>query len=271
MYRLVGGEKLAWHGRYHAHGKGEFEFHFFLEGQGSFLINRTRYALDSGTLLLARPHEFHSILPEALARPLSYYAVLFQAELDRTEDNEALRLLASDGVGARGLKRLEKRDRFLFEELHRLFFISDQDGRLAASYQLLSLIYRWYGRRQDDRSMVVEGNPHVEKSLRLMERSVREKLVVEDLANAVGVSAEHLIRIFHRQLGISPLQYFARLKAEAASALLVDSALSVGAVAELFGYENQFHFSKVFKKCTGLAPQAYRRVYAEARVIKEAQ
>ena len=93
VYKLNKGEKLAYHGRYHAHGNDEFEVHFFLNGEGSFLSNSAKLAITANSLFLSGPHEFHSILPEQVTRPLTYYAVLFS--LSRTEDSELYLLLTS--------------------------------------------------------------------------------------------------------------------------------------------------------------------------------
>ena len=266
LYRLVGGEKLTWHGRYHAHGAEEYEFHYFIEGQGSFLSNRTRMALEGGRLFLTRPREFHSILPEAVSRPITYYAVLFEPEMGSDEDAAALSLLECEGAQAERTaatpRILDARDRFLFEELHRLSRAPDESGKRAASYQLLSLIYRWYGRHDAAAAATSVRTEYTEKALALMSRALREKLGMEGLAAKLGLSEEHFIRLFRAELGMPPFQYYTRLKIEAASGLLTGSNLSVGKVAEYFGFENQFHFARVFKKCTGLSPTEYRRTYA---------
>lgn len=263
VYRLVGGEKLAWHGRYHAHSPGEYEFHYFLEGSGAFLSNRARLALEPGILLLTRSREFHSILPEAVSRPITYYAVLFEAEIDSDEDAEALGLLETAATEGASPRVLDPRDRFLFEELHRLFRVENENLRRAASYQLLSLIYRWYGRREGGLPRPVARNEHVEKALSLMARSLREKLGMDDLSDRLGLSEEHFIRIFRGELGMTPFQYYSRLKVEAASGLLMSTRLSIGEVSEYFGFENPFHFSRVFRKCTGLSPGEYRKAYVQ--------
>lgn len=263
VYRLVGGDRLAWHGRYHAHGPKEYEFHYFLEGQGVFLSNRSRQAIEGGRLFLTRPREFHSILTQALSRPITYYAVLFEGEEGDGGDETALRLLDRSTEAAPRFRPLEPRARFLFEELHRLSRLGDEAGRRASSYQLLSLIHRWYGCHELGPSPEATASVHVEKALSFMERSVREKLSVENLAGKLGLSEEHFIRIFRKELGMTPFQYYTRLKVEAASGLLASTRLSVGDISDHFGFENPFHFSKVFKKCTGLSPAAYRRAYVQ--------
>jgi len=249
VYRLIGGNKLALHGRHHSHEHG-YEIHFFLEGSGTFLLNQSKYTIDGNRLFLTSPGEYHSILPEAIKSPVSYYAILFEPELPG--DLETLSLLGRSGKRHFGTGAQE---RFLIEELYRL------RGKMhirAAEHLLLSLLYRWYDEIPHDPASS-ESSAHVKRALAIMEKSIKEKLSTDTLSEKLGISKEHFIRIFRGELGIPPLQYFTRLKIEAAGALLSDSNLKVGAVAEYFGFDSPFHFSRVFKKSTGLSPKEYRR------------
>jgi AraC-like DNA-binding protein len=60
-----------------------------------------------------------------------------------------------------------------------------------------------------------------------------------------------------------PHQYFLRLKIEGASGMLISTTNPIAEIAEKFGFESPFHFSRVFKQYTGLAPHHYRKAYVQ--------
>ncbi len=288
VYRLSGGDRLSWHGRYHAHGPSEFEIHFFLEGRGSFLCNRTRYPVSAGQLFLTGPREFHSIVPEAISSPLSWYAVLFSFgdNLDSSIGSEGSGVSDSRLSGELGAALSERHTvlsidnnfRFQFEDLLQMARSSDPSLHEASRHLLSSFLFRWFGKRaspasgtSDVSSASGENFPesgknnrlHVEKALAIMEKEIRENIKVEDIAWRIGLSDEHFIRVFAREMRMTPHQYFTRLKVEGASGLLMSTDKSVGEISSWFGFENQFHFSRIFKKCTGMAPVLYRRTYLQ--------
>jgi len=115
VYRLVGGDRLSWHGRYHTHGSNDYEFHIFLEGSGAFLLNRTRYRIEGNRLFLTRPREFHSILPEALEKPISYYAFLFEIDPDIPQDQKAMELIQMKEQQQQKGITIEGRSRFYWK------------------------------------------------------------------------------------------------------------------------------------------------------------
>lgn len=264
VYRLAGGERLAYHGRYHSHGSNEFEIHYFIEGEGSFLSNKAQFSIKSNSLFLSGPHEFHSILPQQITKPLTYYAVLFS--LDEGRDASIYQLLTETLETRKQTTALDAMTRFAFEEFLRLSLSGQEGLRIAADYLLASYLYRWYTPSllpSTQTSQKTErARPYIKKSIALMNANVRKNCQIEDIAYKTGLSTEHFIRIFKEEMKMTPYQYFIRLKAQEASAVLISTQRSIAQISEDLGFENQFHFSRVFKKCTGLTPSAYRRCYA---------
>ncbi len=261
-YRIATGDRMAWHSRYHAHGEGEYELHYFFEGAGSFLNHRSKFPIRSESLFLTGPHEFHSIIPDAQhiqKQPITYYALLFAVD----PEEELQSVLNTVLSGSRNPLILNSRYHFIFETIHQLGGAPSLFHKKAAVHQLMSFLYTVYGKEQETIPLSRGGFHHVQKALEVMRRGTRKKLTVESIAQRVGISKEYLIRLFQQHLHISPLQYAIRLRIEAASGYLISSDKTIGEIALMFGFENQFHFSRVFKKCTGLSPSLYRRYYVQ--------
>lgn len=273
VYHLVEHERVAWHGRYHAHGYNEYEMHFFLDGHGTFLCGKTRYHIAPEKFFITAPGEFHSIIPDMTARPITYYAVLFSCS---ESDVVPLRLLCevfekkAQGLSVSSVFRLQ------CEEITKLFKLGDEAFAKSAEFALLSLLFQIYRhaglscvdscdqlRVAQDEKKHPTGHTHVSRALHVMQKNVRKNLGVDEIARLLALSTEHFIRTFRGEIKLTPYQYMLRLKIEGASGLLISTTKSVGEIADWFGFENQFHFSRCFKKCTGVSPLEYRKTYLQ--------
>ena len=71
------------------------------------------------------------------------------------------------------------------------------------------------------------------------------------------VTPNHLSTVFCRETGKSFREYLALVRVEAAKRLLAGSSLRIREVGEMVGYVNIEHFSRVFKKLTGVPPHLF--------------
>ncbi|MBA3708978.1 MAG: helix-turn-helix transcriptional regulator [Planctomycetes bacterium] len=85
-----------------------------------------------------------------------------------------------------------------------------------------------------------------------------EQISLDELAEAAGVSRAHLARIFRAHLGATPVESMRILRLDRAAALLVRTNLAINVIAEQTGFENAFHFSRVFRQQYGHSPRAMR-------------
>ena len=68
----------------------------------------------------------------------------------------------------------------------------------------------------------------------------------------------YFIKKFKALTGASPRRYLTLARVENAKTLLLNTDLSIAAVAKACGYTDQLYFSRVFKSATGQPPTAYR-------------
>jgi two-component system response regulator YesN len=100
----------------------------------------------------------------------------------------------------------------------------------------------------------------VERAQRLIRGSFSDAdLHLEGLSAVLGVTPNHLSACFTRESGRSFREYVAFVRVEAAKRLLAGSPLKVWEVAEKVGFASVEHFSRVFKKLTGIAPHLFTR------------
>lgn len=86
-----------------------------------------------------------------------------------------------------------------------------------------------------------------------------EKVKLKDLARKFGIHPNYLTRMFHTKYGISPKQYLTSLRLYRACKLLTTTDLSIAIIASSLGFDDQFIFSKIFKKEYDMSPSVYRK------------
>lgn len=100
-------------------------------------------------------------------------------------------------------------------------------------------------------------DPRLEQLCRVLQAAGAVPPEVGLLALQLGVSREHLYRLFRKALGLSPGAY-ARLARIAQAKQLLGEGRPPAEAAALCGFADQAHFSRWFRRCLGVTPRAYR-------------
>lgn len=88
---------------------------------------------------------------------------------------------------------------------------------------------------------------------------IYETVSVADLAEHLSLSPSRTSHVVNQLFKMSVPKLFNSLKLQQAAYLLIESGISVGEVAEKFGYTDQNYFSRVFHKKYGVSPIVYRQ------------
>ena len=99
----------------------------------------------------------------------------------------------------------------------------------------------------------------IDHTLSFLHDHVSEKLSLDDMVQHSGLSKSHFIRLFNEQTGHSPMDYFIQLKMQQACMQLAYRQDSIGQIGVGLGYEDQYYFSRAFRKVIGMSPTQYRQ------------
>ena len=99
------------------------------------------------------------------------------------------------------------------------------------------------------------------RSLEYMNARGKSKFRLAEICADIGTSTSRFIQLFKNSVSsISPHLYYNRLIVSKAQRLLVTGDLSVKEVAYELGFQNESHFCKVFRTCTGVTPGNFRQL-----------
>jgi transcriptional regulator GlxA family with amidase domain len=101
----------------------------------------------------------------------------------------------------------------------------------------------------------------VKKAQEYIEQNIEEKIVVDELADAVAVGRRSFERRFRQATSNSVLEYVQRVKMEAAKRSFENSRKNISEVMFEVGYNDTKAFRSTFRKITGLTPIEYRNKY----------
>lgn len=102
----------------------------------------------------------------------------------------------------------------------------------------------------------------IQKAMAYLCAHYRERIGLEQVAIAAGLSISRLVHLFSEQAGLSPMQYLEKHRIEMARQRLIVTTEPVSAVAEWVGYESPSYFTKVFRQATGYSPRDFRKNHA---------
>lgn len=252
----------------------DYELLFIKEGHVKITIEEENYEGRAGDIFLFKPRQKHSIkiIGEVPFRqPHLHFDLIYQEDSPQVKvsfkaykhmtgeerryfrENELLELP----------NKLSVRNLGYFEEM--LFEIIEEFQDRMPLYEinikglfikLWTYILREYHYGNDE---VINCRMDELKHIREYIRShAEEELSLELLAENFHISKYHLIRLFKKTFGDTPMHYHSLLRIEKAKEKIQFTNLCLMDIATTVGFENINTFSRAFRKIEGVPPSFYR-------------
>jgi len=145
-----------------------------------------------------------------------------------------------------------------------LHFVSEASSREIALAVSEQFIHPQIRHQEDQQRIEMHArygiaSPKLVQIIARMEGSIEHPLEVRQIAQAVGISARQMERLFREQIGHSPRSFYRKIRLEAARTLLRQSIQSILNVALQCGFSSTSHFCHAYKRAFGVAPTDERR------------
>jgi AraC family transcriptional regulator len=102
----------------------------------------------------------------------------------------------------------------------------------------------------------------LQRVLDYIESRLGEELTLAELAGIACLSPFHFSRCFKRAVGVGPQRYVARRRVERAREMIRRTDEPLAPIAHTLGFADQSHFTKAFRRETGLTPARFRAAAA---------
>lgn len=148
-------------------------------------------------------------------------------------------------------------------ELKRELEFAGSDGQLYAESMATALATHLM-RRYATREAIIKSYsgglpPHkLRTGIAYIQDHLDQRLSLGEMAAAVQMSPHYFASLFKQSIGIAPYQYVTQCRIERAKQLLTRPELSIVEVCHQVGFQNQSHFTKVFREHTNVTPKIYR-------------
>lgn len=98
--------------------------------------------------------------------------------------------------------------------------------------------------------------------------NITKKIEIDTLSKITSWKKHHFIRVFTKQLGITPYQYILNKKIELSKSLICQTRLPINEIAYDLGFHNYSNFVCIFKKFCKNTPENYRKAMYEKNKIQ---
>jgi AraC-like DNA-binding protein len=259
------------------HAHNFFELVYIVAGTGKQVINQTEVDYQTGHLFLLAPDDLHSF---NIDTPTRFFFIRFNPvyihsdarHKDLVRQLEALLRNAGCEPGNIIKKPADIR---LVQSIMEAIIAEYADNGLYHTELTRLLIYTLL--LVIARNIVLPVTTAIDESsdqkiadiLRYIQTNIHdpEKLRIERVSAHFGISETYLGRYFRKHAGESYQQYISQYKFKLIENRLLHGNMRINEIADEFGFTDNSHFNRMFKKYKGMNPSEFRKE-AYSRVVR---
>ena len=229
------------------YAKDLFVFEYIVKGTGTVIVEGQEYTASAGDIYIITGDTNHQYFSSA-KNP--WEKIFFN-----TKGAVVSSLLTAYGIQDTVLIK----DCDLHSEFLRIYEICCEDkGQQEIVEKCALLIHEIISKIHEHTKPL---SSHSQEGLvlkRFLDENIRRNITIEELGDQIYRSRDYTIKLFKKEFKETPYNYLLKQKIEVAKNQLKNTTQSIKQIAVNVGYNDQHHFSNLFKKHTGVYPKEYR-------------
>ncbi|MBC5626926.1 helix-turn-helix transcriptional regulator [Clostridium sp. NSJ-49] len=251
-----------WHSTLHMHPFTEI--FFITSGQGTFQIGDEVVSVKESDLILINPNCSHTERSVSSSNPLEYIVFAINnlaigiSPSTLNEDN------SKDSLNTYKILNFNKKKSEILYNLNTLIKELEEKNlnyELACK-SILTLFLIQVMRNTSSDIFITENfekvNIECMKIKNYIDSHYSENITLDFLSNLTYVNKFHLVHLFTKEMGISPINYLINKRIDESKNLLITTNYSIRDISSIVGFSNSSYFSQMFKKIAGISPKDFR-------------
>ncbi len=231
----------------------EYQVVYITSGKGWFVNDLSgKHNIKAGDIFMLFPGVKHSYCPLADTGWQEYWVGFSGEHADRLFKNGLFNL--EKPVHHMGLNQEIMVD---FEQIIRFCRQQPPGFQVRLGAMVLQLLAHIHTSKLSSQT-TQKDSELVQMARAVMQLHIDEGIEINQIAKELGVGYTYLLGIFRQYTGLTPYKYFLQLRIHRAKDLLENPSLSIKEVSAKMNFENQYYFSRIFKRKTGCAPSQWR-------------
>lgn len=252
------------------HNHTYFEIIFILKGNGHHNINGNTFAYAAGDVFLLGPEDFHFFEINELTE---FCFIRFNESFTKTQLTEkdvswqkSIKPLLYTSSQSRGSIVIDRKEK---QKMHQLLSVLEEEyeNNQSGYFEIIrdSLMKSMMTILARNLFDGTAAKPIIKNSAEAILMYVKQniykpsQLSIEHLADVFNYAPDYIGIFFKKHTGESLKQYIIKHKIKLIEARLLYSQLPLSAIAEEFGYTDESHFCRQFRKYTHSTPSAFRK------------
>lgn len=234
-------------------------FVFFLRGLTQISIEGLQEVMEPNDYLLTGMNDPITIM--STNHTLAYVFEIDELELMRLSDAADLPMIHSKRINS----ALNKQVTLKFFHFVNTFFDIKQNHLLieSALLQFLDTLFQMPTGLAYDASLTHGDSDRIYQIKQIIHRNLNTRMSIEDLASELYLSPQYVSKYIKEKFGVTYLHYISNLRMKFAEKDLLETKLSLTAIAHRRGFANVNTLIRTFKTHHSMTPKAYRALHTE--------